>query len=103
MRDEPSKIATRRVALSFPARFPQWPLVVRGITDFARQHGCWLFTTSGEEFDVPVQTLKKWRGDGVITVVRDAREAAAARRLKVPVVTFVKLVRSPGVPRVTVD
>src|SRR5436309_11283409 len=80
---------SRHVALAFPTRFAHLPLLVRGITDYARAHGRWVFTTSGESFDLPVQSLKNWRGDGVIAVLQREADAAAARRLRVPVVTFV--------------
>src|SRR3954470_2297456 len=103
MRQPSRQLPVRRVALAFAARFPHFPKVMRGITDYARQHGHWLFTTGGEAFYFPVQALKNWRGDGVITVLRNASEAAAARRLNVPTVTFVTMLRSPGVPRVIVD
>src|SRR3954468_14695248 len=93
----------RHVALAFPTHFAHLPAVVRGISDYARAHGNWVFTTSGESFNLPIRALKQWRGDGVIALLQNAADAAAARRLKVPVVTFVGLVPKPGVPRVMVD
>lgn len=93
----------RRVALAFPTHFAHLPAVVRGIARYAQQHGNWLLTTSGEAFDLPVQSLARWHGDGIISYLQSDADAAAARRLHVPVVTFVGLVRQPGVPRVMMD
>lgn len=100
---QPNRKSSRHVALAFPTHFAHLPAIVRGIADYARAHGSWVFTTSGESFNLPIQALSKWRGDGVVALLQNARDAAAARRLKVPVVTFVGLVQNPGVPRVMVD
>jgi LacI family transcriptional regulator len=94
---------SRRVALAFPARFGHLPQLVHGVTDYARAHGRWLLTTGSELFGLPVATLRKWRGDGVLAVLASAADAAAARRLTVPVVGMFGTVRTPGVPRVMVD
>jgi LacI family transcriptional regulator len=62
-----------------------------------------LLTTGAEFFGLPVQHLLGWTGDGVIAVLATPEDVAAARRLKVPIVTMFGMVRSPGVPRVMVD
>jgi LacI family transcriptional regulator len=93
----------RRVALAFPARFAHLPGIVHGITDYARAHGRWLLTTGAELFGLPIGDLRKWNGDGVIAALGNAEDVAAARRMKIPVVTMFGMVRSPGVPRVMVD
>lgn len=103
MRNKSQKSAARRVALAFPTRLAHLHSIVRGVVDFAQQHGNWVFTTSGEAHDLSVRTIKRWRGDGVITVLDNEADARAARRLKVPVVTFVGIVRKPGIPRVMMD
>jgi LacI family transcriptional regulator len=94
---------SRRVALAFPSRFAHLPAIVQGITEYARTHGRWLLTTGAEFFGLPVQHLVQWTGDGVIAVLATPEDVAAARRLKVPIVTMFGMVRSPGVPRVMVD
>jgi LacI family transcriptional regulator len=60
-------------------------------------------TTGAEFFGLPVQHLLGWTGDGVIAVLATPEDVAAARRLKVPIVTMFGMVRSPEVPRVMVD
>src|ERR1700759_1135012 len=98
-----TKPQPRRVALAFPIRLAHLHSIVRGVVDYAQQHGNWMFTTSGEAHDLSVRTLKRWDGDGVITALDNETEARFARRLKIPVVTFVGLVRQPGIPRVMMD
>lgn len=103
MKKQAHKSAVRRVALAFPTRSAHLTLVVRGVMDYAQEHGPWVFTTSGEAHDLSVATLQRWPGDGIIGVLDSAADARAARRVKVPVVTFVGSVRKPGIPRVMMD
>ena len=100
---EKPKHSPRRVALAFPVRLAHLHTVVQGIADYVHQHGNWIFTTSGEANDLSVRSLRRWQGDGVITSFGTEIEAKAARRLKIPVVTFTALVRNPGIPRVMMD
>jgi LacI family transcriptional regulator len=99
----PTLLPSRRVALAFPSRFAHLPGIVHGITDYARAHGRWRLTTGAELFGLPVADLRAWSGDGVIAALGTDADVAAARRLKVPVVTMFGMVRAPGVPRVMVD
>ncbi len=92
-----------RVALAFPIRFGHHPIVVKGITDYVEEHTEWIFTTSAESFNFSVRSLRGWRGDGAIAVLHTEEEAASARELGFPVVTFGWVLRSPGVPRVHTD
>lgn len=98
-----SKSTPRRVALAFPIRMAHMHSIVRGVLEYAQQHGNWLFTHSGEAHDLSVRTIKRWRGDGVIAVLDNEADARAARRLRIPVVTFVGVVPRPGIPRVMMD
>lgn len=104
-----SKTSTRlkkpahRVALAFPTRSAHFAAIVQGIADYARQHGNWAFTTGGESFELPLAALRRWQGEGVIAALDSTADAAAARRLRVPVVNFVSVVPSPGIPKVLVD
>jgi LacI family transcriptional regulator len=102
-RTESSKRPTRRVALAFPVRLAHLHTIVRGIVDYAQEHGPWVFTTSGEAHDLPVRALTRWQGDGIISTLDSEAEAEAARSLRIPVVTFVGVVRNPGIPRVMMD
>ena len=95
--------ARRRVALAFPIRLAHLHTIVRGMADYAQQHGNWIFTTSGEAHDLPIKSLKRWQGDGILASFGTDEEAAAARRMKIPVVTFVGVVKNPGIPRVMMD
>lgn len=93
----------RHIALAFPTGLAHLHPVVQGITDYAREHGSWLFTTSPESVTMPVQSLAGWQGDGVIAVLLNAADCQAARQLKLPLVTFSGALRNPGVPRVMVN
>ncbi len=97
------KHSPRRVALAFPVRLAHLHTVVQGIADYAHEHGNWVFTTSGEANDLSIRSLRRWQGDGIITSFGTEAEAKAARRMKIPVVTFVALVQNPGIPRVMMD
>lgn len=102
-RHDSRRSAARRVALAFPTRLAHLHSIVRGVVDYAQEHGNWVFTTSGEAHDLSVRTLRRWHGDGIITALDSEADARAARRLRVPVVTFVGIVRKPGIPRVMMD
>ncbi|HEX7009502.1 MAG TPA: DNA-binding transcriptional regulator [Phycisphaeraceae bacterium] len=93
----------RHVALAVPMGVAHLQPLVRGITDFARSHGRWIFTTSPETVTLSVQSLRGWRGDGVIAVLLNQADVRAARRLGMPVVTISGALRHPGFPRIMVD
>ena len=42
----PAKHASRQVALAFPLAVPHLALFMRGVTDYAREHGDWTFIAS---------------------------------------------------------
>jgi LacI family transcriptional regulator len=93
----------RRVALAFPTRLAHLHSIVRGVVSYAQDHGNWVFTTSGEAHDLSVRTLKNWGGDGIIAALDNEADAKEARRCKLPIVTFVGVVRKPRIPRVMMD
>ncbi len=104
------KKTTKDVALAFPLAATHLARFIRGVTDYARQHGDWTFsacpaTVSGfpETLDMTIKSLKGWPGDGVITVVATRAQAKAAGQLGVPVVNLAGALRDAGLPRVMVD
>lgn len=90
----------RHIALAFPMGLAHLQPLVRGITDYARAHGPWIFTSNPETVTMPIQSLRGWRGDGVIAVLLTTADVRAAKQLDMPVVTFAGALRDPGVPRV---
>jgi LacI family transcriptional regulator len=76
---------------------------VRGITDYAREHGRWLFTTSPETVTMSIQSLHGWRGDGIIAVLLNRADVRAVQQLGLPTVNFSGALKNPGVPRVMVN
>lgn len=82
------------VAVVFPASIPWMAETLRGIKSYADRHGGWAIITSppslqssGEE-TIHIPALRKWKGDGVITVLTSRREEALAGKLPIPVVNL---------------
>lgn len=94
---------SQHIALAFPIGLAHLQPLVQGITDYARGHCSWVFTSNPETVTMPVQSLRGWRGDGVIAVILTQADVRAARQLDMPVVTFAGALRDPGVPRVMVN
>ncbi len=100
----------RRVALLYPLAVPWMTMYVRGITDYAQQHGGWSLTTSppsligAGEVPLTLDELRGWPGHGVITAVLNKKEVRAAHRLCIPVVNLAATLRDPeGIHRVMPD
>ena len=103
------KTRRKHIVLAFPVSMPWLALVFRGVTDYAREHGGWDFTTSPAvlsgtgESALTVCALKGFPADGVIATIKDLAEARAARRLGIPVVNIGSNLGKPGLPRVMSD
>jgi LacI family transcriptional regulator len=99
----------RRVALGHPITLPWMALFVRGVREYAQQHGGWVITISlaplrSSNFsDMNAHTLKGWPGDGAILAIDSPAEARAARHLSIPVVNLSGALRKSDLPRVMVD
>jgi len=93
----------REIALAFPAAVPHLGRVLRGVADYAQQHARWTFVLSPETFVMRFRSLQGWSGNGVIALIDTKAEAAAARKLGVPVVNLSGALRDAGIPRVMVD
>lgn len=98
-----SSSKSRHIALAFPVGLAHLQPLVKGITDYARANCSWIFTTNPETVTLPIQSLRGWRGDGVITIILTPADVRAAQQLNMPVVTFAGALRDPGVPRVMVN
>ncbi|MGN6371099.1 MAG: substrate-binding domain-containing protein [Phycisphaerae bacterium] len=70
---------------------------------YAREHGNWTFTTSGEAHDLPLRAMKRWSGDGIICIPKTEQEMKFARELGIPAVTFLGFMKNSGIPRVMID
>ena len=95
------KQPTRHVALAFPTGLSYLQPLVRGITDYARRHGRWVFMTTPEAVTLPIARLRGWRGDGVIAALLTPADRRVATTLGLPVVSVSGALKEPGVPRVT--
>ncbi|MBN1589056.1 MAG: DNA-binding transcriptional regulator [Pirellulales bacterium] len=100
----------KHVALAFPLAVPYLALFMRGVTDYAREHGAWTFTVSPalggsfpETMAMPIRSLRDWPGDGVIGVITTKEEIKESKRLGIPVVNLAGTLRDCELPRVMVD
>ncbi|MBN2580914.1 MAG: substrate-binding domain-containing protein [Pirellulales bacterium] len=99
----------KQVALAFPVGVPWLALCMRGIAEYAQEHGGWNFLSSlvtligAKEFSITVSGLRGWPGDGVIAFINDLAEARAAKRLGIPVVALSGMIGNVELPRVMVD
>jgi len=101
--------AGRYVALAYPLPVPWMTTFVRGVMDYAEQHGGWSLTTSppsligaGEEA-LTLGSLRGWPGHGVLTAVLSQADIRAARRLGIPVVNNASTLPGTEIPRVRPD
>lgn len=99
----------RHVALVYPLILPWITSFVRGVMDYADEHGGWSVTTSppplanaGEE-PLRLSHLRGWPGDGVIASVLNQADVRTARRLGIPVLSMASTMRDTGLPRVRPD
>ena len=84
-------------------------LFVRGVMDYAEEHGGWSLTTSppaligaGEQ-PLRLEELHGWPGDGVLAAILNRKEIRSAQRLGIPVVNMASTLRETGIPRVRPD
>ncbi len=92
-----------KVALAFQIALPHHERIIRGIMDYARDHGPWEFAFDPEASQVTLASLSDWVGDGALTMIVDPEEAEFARRLPYPVVNLSATLQKPGLPTVTND
>lgn len=76
---------------------------MEGILEFARGRGRWLVSRAPERLDLSVEWLRHWDGDGALVVLTNRRQAALARRLRMPVVNLGGYLEHPGVATVAAD
>ena len=79
------KKKSKHVALAFPLAVPYLALFMRGVTDYAREHGRWTFSASPafegpfpETLAMPIRSLRDWPGDGVIGAITTKEETEEA-------------------------
>ncbi len=102
--------ARRYVALAYPLAVPHMTIFVRGVMDYAEQHGGWSLTTSppaligAGEGPLTVDKLRGWPGHGVFCVILNQNDIRAVRRLGIPAVNNAStLCELGGIPRVRPD
>ncbi|MDZ7618202.1 MAG: DNA-binding transcriptional regulator [Patescibacteria group bacterium] len=108
----PSRDATkvrRKVAIAYPLAVPHMTIFLRGVMDYAQEHGGWSLTTSppsligAGEKALTLADLRGWPGDGVFAAVLNQTDIRMARRLRIPVLNGASTLRDTGIPRVRPD
>ncbi len=99
----------RKVALVYPLAVPHMTMFVRGVMDYAEQHGGWSLTTSppsligaGEE-PLRLEDIRGWPGDGVMAAILNKTDIRTAHRLGIPVLNMASTLYETGIPRVRPD
>lgn len=93
-------MARRQIALAFPITAGHHTEIVQGIVEYAQNRGLRILFTAPETYDLSVQCLKGWPGNGVIADVVTRRQATAARELGIPVVNLSGALADADLPRV---
>ncbi len=92
------------ITVIIEASFASGRNTVRGIAQYARQHGPWLFHHEWRNTDLFFPAwLDQWQGDGFIARVENRKIARALARLDVPVVDVLGTLPKPLFPIVRVD
>jgi len=92
----------RSIALSFPSGVLHLERLAMGIRRYARDLP-WQWVTSPEKHFLSIQSLKGWKGDGVIAMVNTQQDQEILEGLDCAVVNISGAMESSPFPRVTVD
>lgn len=99
----------RQVAIAYPLAVPHMTIFLRGVMDYAQEHGGWSLTTSppslmgAGEKALTLDDLRGWPGDGVFAAILNEADIRMARRLRIPVLNGASTLRETGIPRVRPD
>ena len=99
----------RQVAIAYPLAVPHMTIFLRGVMDYAQEHGGWSLTTSppsligAGEKALTLDDLRGWPGDGVFAAILNQADIRTARRLRIPVLNGASTLRETGIPRVRPD
>jgi len=93
----------KRVALLISPGWFGTEVQIRGILDYAREHGYWTLVTIPENFTGTLRNLLHWQGDGAIAAVRTQQEAEFVSRLAMPLVGLSGVLEEGVLPRTLTD
>lgn len=91
------------VALAIRVGVPHLGRVAQGIRDYADAETDWRFLISPETHDLPPDSLRGWRGGGVIAQCNTPEEVGILSALQCPVVNISGALRETPFPRVIND
>ena len=93
----------KRIALAFSMGIPFLELILRGIVEYGREHGPWIFEVNPEMGRIPIAKLADWEVDGIIAYLNTVEEEHAALALGIPTVNLSAAPLSPLLPSVNMD
>jgi len=103
-RRAPTHPQNRRIALVIESSGAAGREILRGIARYARENGTWsIYHEPGHIPDVVPRWLNRWRGDGLLVRVRNAKMAARLKRIHLPVVDVLGNLAGMPFPLVQVD
>ena len=97
------EIVSDEVALAIRVGVPHLGRVAQGIRDYADAETDWRFLISPETHDLPPDSLRGWRGGGVIAQCNTPEEVEILSALKCPIVNISGALRDTPFPRVIND
>ncbi len=96
-------VKPKRIALAFSVGIPFLELTLRGIVEYAREYGPWIFEFNPETGAVPMASLAGSGVDGIIAYLNTIEEERAALSLDIPTVNLSATPLSPLLPSVNMD
>ena len=105
-----NKTTSAKLRWAYPLAVPHMTLFVRGMMEYAEQHGGWSLTTSppsligAGEKPLTLDNLQGWPGHGVFAAILNQADIQAAKRLGIPVLNGASTMEETGgIPRVRPD
>jgi LacI family transcriptional regulator len=89
--------------LAIPTGVPHLERIVNGIVSYARENAQWIYITNPETHYMTVESLKGWKGDGVIGLLNTKKDLQVAEELACPVVNVSGVFEDTDFPSVRTD
>jgi len=97
------KIGRARIAIAVPQGLAFVERELRGIVEYANEHGGWTFSRFPDMLGASVKWLRNWTGDGAFALITTPADAMMVRDLPFPVVNLASHLPPGDLPLVAVD